>query len=279
MIDKTIVSEVIFIALQTLSIGACSLFIYSNREFSNKTLALTMISLLNVTNLLFHFVILAVTLLGSLFEDKLNFIQRVIVDSILKFSIFWACGISFVVYRSLLRHGIVKPGMFFQRSIGGALLFTLVFTALWELLDVPDPHKQLYTSALPILLCFLFSSTCYLRSLQIVSGYPNELQNCMRVTIKKLFIYPLVQIIATVPTMVFVAVRAFSVIDPPEESRFIFSIPISMIGLVNALIYFIQMKSDQNLQKSADVLVDINNTLSFNNNESYESTDQSKSVF
>lgn len=142
----------------------------------------------------------------------------------------------------------------------------------WQILDLPDLEKQFYTAAIPLLFCLLFIFACYVRSIMIINGYPEELQESMKKTIKKLLLYPLVQIIAIAPAMIFVSLNVLSDVELPAELTLLIGIPLGLVGLVNAIIFFVQQKSSMGLQASAVVLEEMNNSFS-NCDDSFETVD------
>jgi len=119
---------------------------------------------------------------------------------------------------------------------------TLAFIALWHVLSLPDIKKQFYTSAIPLLLCLLFIVACYIRSMTIITGYPVGLQENMKKTIKKLLLYPLVQIIVIAPAMIFVTLNVLYDAKFSTGLVFLIGIPVGLVGLANSIIFFVQQK-------------------------------------
>ena len=129
------------------------------------------------------------------------------------------------------------------------------------MLDLPNIEKYFYTDAIPLIMCLLFVFACYTRSRMIISGYPIELQENMKKSIKKLLLYPLLQIIALAPAMTFVVLNVLIDLPLPMGLIFLVGIPVGLVGLANAIIFFIQQRSSQNLQESGAVLEEINSSL------------------
>lgn len=111
----------------------------------------------------------------------------------------------------------------------------------------------------------------------IILGYPVELQTNMRKTVKKLLLYPIVLILAVGPIMVFVSLQVLANIDLPFNFLFLIGIPLGLVGLVNAIIFYLQQRSAQGLQASVVVLEDINNnSLSDSGGDSFETVEYNK---
>ena len=120
----------VFIIIQIISVLACFWFIQCYRKFSKKTLALRMISILNITYLIFHLTVIIILIIESNFETELKTFDKTILSNILRFSVFWACSIVFVVYRSILRNGKTNSRIYFKYSFLGVISLTLAFIAL-----------------------------------------------------------------------------------------------------------------------------------------------------
>lgn len=122
--------ETIFIIIQIISVLACIWFIKCYKNFSKKTLALRMISILNITYLIFHCAVIIILIVEANYETELKTFDKMILSNILRFSVFWACSIVFVVYRSILRHGKTSSKVYFRCCLIAVIFFTIGFIIL-----------------------------------------------------------------------------------------------------------------------------------------------------
>jgi len=127
--DITDLGEVFLVITQIISVLGCLWFIKGYRKFSKKTLTLRMISILNITYLIFHCCVLLFLHIQANYEDQLKTF-RLILSNILRFSVFWACSIVFVVYRSILRNGKTNSKLYFRCSLITVIFLTISFVAL-----------------------------------------------------------------------------------------------------------------------------------------------------
>ncbi len=120
----------IFLLLQIISIAACSWFLYCYRKFSKMTVALKMISTLNLTNLVFHLVTFLIFIQDYPHEHTIPKPEGIAIGVILRFSVFWSCSIVFVVYRSILRNGKIHSETYLKLSVVFVIILTIGFTVL-----------------------------------------------------------------------------------------------------------------------------------------------------
>ena len=83
----------------SLSILACLLLLFSYTKTHKKTLALTMITVLTVSDFVFHIMVALFNWLALL---SVNSIEYKILNIAIRFSIFWTCNIGLYLYRLLM---------------------------------------------------------------------------------------------------------------------------------------------------------------------------------
>jgi len=121
-----------------------------------------------------------------------------------------------------------------------------------------------YTGAFPATLCLIFSLICLIKSFNIAKLYPLEIQENMKKTVLKIFLYPLVQLLSFLPALVYVYICALFEVQMENTIALFISLPLCFVGMINAIIYYFQQKSTtQNFVKTTEVLEDFNNSVSY----------------
>jgi len=250
----------IFLGTQFLSIFACVWFLRCFFGFPKKTIAIKAIAILSTADLLLHFIA------GLFFSFPSFFINRAgvfLVNFVVRFSIFCACNIAFQVFKTVAKRSKTESEQQYRWSVLATLILSVIFTLLWQLpvVAIGNETRNLYFAVVPFVMCFTFTLYFYARSLYVIRSYPEEIQGVVKEVVRKLFIYPFIQIISIMPLAVYLCMSTILKFEVSFLLSLIFAIPLSLIGFLNTLIFLVQQHSSQKLEDCGENLGDNSATI------------------
>jgi len=125
--DINSICELVYSASQVISILACILLLCKYVKFSSKPTALKMISLLTIANIIFHTIALSISFLPESFTNSV--IPPIIVNTSMRFSIFWASSLAFLLFKSPTRNEF-DAKKYYSRSFLASFIISLDLSIL-----------------------------------------------------------------------------------------------------------------------------------------------------
>jgi len=110
--------------------------------------------------------------------------------------------------------------------------------------------------------------TFYLKSIRALRKYPAPIKSQMKTALQKLFFYPFAQLLIMTPTILYVNVVWYQKRDLTDLESQLGELPLSSLGLVNALICAFQQKKGKTTTKSTVIIDDLDDSVSYISEES-----------
>jgi len=233
-----------------LTIISCIWLLITYFRLQRKTVGMSMIMVLSLSDIIYATIVLGGTLFPQLLVTRTYFI---IFFYSAYFSIFFASVMSLLVYQSLKNKNF-EPKKFFAVSLLLVLMLSTIFVWIWQ------TETEITTEVLLAILCgppclsLLITTIFYQLSANILKNLPHAESQLTRIYIKNLQLYSFAQLFTFGPLLLFNFI--LGVIDIGEhETPLILSFSIgalaNMSGFINAVIFFFQRRSASKSSKSS----------------------------
>lgn len=224
---------------QSISMLACITLFSVYFRLKKKTQGLQMILILCISDFIYHIMILLFTWWPS---SDIQKIVKPIIHTTMRFSIFWAACIAYLVYASLDPEKDFSVTFNTKTTFFLALLISVVLSTLCAI------FQQIYflviTMIVPLILSLSLITIFYLKSISFIKHICQATEKPNPVTIRNLYIYSIIHLIPVTPILIYYLLDLVSH-DAMSPFKTYVSLPLGFAGLINTFAYFFQRRGSR----------------------------------
>lgn len=127
--DQGLSSKIVLTVPQVISISACIWLFRCYQVLRRKTLGLKMILILCISDFIFHVIFICNDWTDAI-ENDMAILWTIILETPLRFSLFWASNIAYLALKSLGGNMNLDPISYAKTSFIVVLVVTLIFSIM-----------------------------------------------------------------------------------------------------------------------------------------------------